>query len=135
TDTMQTWHNVFYDPQVDNFYGFQSMNEGIYNGTGEYALTGQDTIWRNVWLCFGYDGWIGTLDTFNIRFTLKTDTMEHNSEGWMIDNMSIHETWFHTVAEYSDEDEFNSYPTVTSDIIRIKCNAKTDPPIIENVQI
>ena len=135
TDTMQTWENVFYHPQVDNFYGYMPANEGYYQYVTEPGFSGQDTTWRNIWLCFGYSGWFSTLDTFNLRFTLKTDSLEHGSEGWMIDNFSIHETWFHTVAEYSDEDEFNSYPTVTADVIKVKCNAKTDPPKIVNVEI
>lgn len=133
-DTGNTWINVFGDPMVYNFYGYQSSNQGSQHLSGNQGFTGTDTNWRDIWLC--YDGsYFQSQDTVTFRFSIETDTIEHNSEGWMIDNMSIHETWFHTLIENSQEFAFKAFPTTTSGPIKVVCLKTEDPPIIENVEL
>lgn len=136
TDTMQTWQNVFYHPDIDNFYGYLSSSEGTHHQTGDIGFTGTDTIWRDIWLCFGYDFIYNyNIDTLNFRYRILTDTVEHQSEGWMIDNFLVHETWFHTIGEISDEDTFTAFPTETSGPLKVVCSKKGSPLVIDHVEL
>jgi hypothetical protein len=123
-----TWVNVFNNPSVLNFYGFQQANRDTL-ATGEYAFSGRDTSWRNIWLCFN-PSFIQTYDTTLFRFTLKTDSVNNNREGWMIDNMMINLTMIHPVNEMKKTEFLNVFPTVTNGIINIESRI-----ILENVPV
>ncbi len=133
-DTGNTWINVFSDPMVYNFYGYQSSNVANHHISGNQGFSGTDSSWRDIWLCF--DGsYFQTQDTVTFRFSIETDSITHGSEGWMIDNMSIHETWFHTLIENSKEFSFKAFPTTTSGPIKVVCLKNEDPPTIKSVEL
>ena len=133
-DTGNTWINVFGDPNVYNFYGYQSSNTGSHHISGDQGFTGTDSLWRDIWLC--YDAtYFQSQDTVTFRFSIETDSIDHGSEGWMIDNMSIHETWVHTLIENSQDFAFKAFPTTTSGPIKVVCLKTDDPPIIESVEL
>ena len=117
-DSGQTWKNIFYNPEVHNLYGFDTLNRDTILATGEYAFSGTDTVWRDVWLCFKMN-FLSVYDSVTIRYTLKTGAIDNNREGWMIDNMMAHSTWVHTVKKKENPDELLVYPTITNGIINI----------------
>lgn len=133
-DTGSTWVNVFTDPNVYNFYGYLSQNSGYHYASGEAGFTGTDTNWRDIWLCYP-GSYFEQFDTTIFRFTIETDTMEFGSEGWMIDNFSMHETWVHTLTEQSNNAGFVAYPTKSNGAVTIKYAQTDTPPIIKEVQV
>jgi len=126
SDSGATWQNAFGNPNVYNFYGWDIANEGVLPST-EPCLTGTDSTWKNVWLCFIYD-YLWTIDNLSIRFRIVSDSIETNQEGWMIDNIMVAETWFHPVNEQSQPDNFKVYPTVSNQTITIE-QINTSPDI------
>lgn len=135
-DTGHTWVNVFNDPYVYNFYGFETANQDTLTG-GEYAFSGTDTVWRDIWLCFDMS-WLYELsgnDTILFRFTLLSDSIDNNKEGWLIDNMIAHITYIHTVKETDDDTYLKIYPNPASDIVHIEAEKIMDYHIIEQMDL
>lgn len=135
-DTGHTWENVFNDPYVYNFYGFETANQDTLTG-GEYAFSGTDTTWRDIWLCFDmswlYD--IGYYDTVMFRFTLLSDSIDNSKEGWLIDNMLAHITYIHTVKETDDDTYLKVYPNPANDIVHIEAEKIMGYHIIEQMEL
>ena len=121
-DTGNTWFNIFSTPEVYNVYGHEFVNEAI-SPSGETGFTGQDTAWKNLWFCIWTYDFPTTIDTMIMRFRIETDTAEHDSEGWMIDNIISEPTFFHTLAEKSRDKQFTLYPTLANTgEVRLKYN-------------
>lgn len=134
-DTGTTWHNVFNNPFLYSFYGFSLANKDTLE-TGEYALSGTDPAWKDIWLCFNQSSIHAATDSFLVRFTLKSDTGESMKEGWMIDNMKIHKTITHTVAK----DPFNNteirvFPNLTTGIVNIEAPKAQKFHIAERIAV
>ena len=100
-----------------NFYGFDATNKDTLIN-GDYAFSGTDTTWKNIWLCFDYS-WIISIDNLSFRYTLKSDSVNNNREGWMIDNLISHITLIHTVNEVKEEEYMKVGPNPTSGRIDI----------------
>lgn len=135
-DSGATWINVFNDPYVYNFYGFDIANADTL-ATGEYAFSGTDTTWKNVWLCFDYS-WMEQFeydDKIMFRFTLKSDSFDNQKEGWMIDNMFAHLTGIHTVGEVEQEEYMNIFPNPTNDILNIHIKKVMEYHLIEQMEL
>jgi len=132
-DTGVTWTNVFNDPHVHNFYGVQPGNQDTLV-TGEYAMSGTDSSWRDVWLCFDMT-WLSFNDSIYFRYTFKSDSINTNKEGWMIDNMMAHISIMHPVKEVNKKDYMNVYPNPTKDIVNIEIQKIQDFHIIENMEL
>lgn len=134
TDTGTTWHNVFNNPYIYNFYGFDSINKDTLPN-GDYAFTGTDTSWKDIWLCFDAS-YFHTVDTLILRFTLKTDTVDNLKEGWLIDNILFHRTMIHTVVKtIPDSNYLKVYPTITTGIVNILAEKLQRYHIIESMQL
>jgi hypothetical protein len=136
TDTGNTWVNVFNNPYVYNFYGFQTANQDTLAG-GEFAFSGTDSTWRDIWLCFDLS-WLQQFqpnDTLLFRFTLLSDSVNNNKEGWMIDNMLSHITIIHTVKEVEQLKYLNVYPNPASNIVNIQAQKIMDFHIIETMEL
>jgi hypothetical protein len=118
-DSGATWQNAFNNTNVLNFYGYQTANKDTLL-TGEYAFSGKDTNWRNVWLCIKPNMFPNMNQKVMFRFTLKTDSINNSHEGWMIDNMMMHPTFVHPVNEMKMAQNLKVYPTLTEGIIRIE---------------
>lgn len=137
TDSGKTWHNVFNDPNVYNFYGFDSANVDTLPG-GEYALSGTDTSWRDVWLCFdaAWTGFASINGSFQVRFTLLSDSIQQNREGWMIDNMQVHTTSLHaSVNKIQGNDLFQIYPNPANHILHIESAKLSGSEIIDKMEV
>jgi len=132
-DTGNTWINVFNDPYVYNFYGFNQQNfDTLING--DFAFSGKDTLWKDVWLCYDFS-WLSLSDTLTFRFTLKSDSIDNNREGWLIDNFNVHPTWFHTINEKEQNDYIVVYPNPSSGVINVQAKKLKDFHIIEKMTV
>ena len=133
-DSGQTWQNVFNNPYVYNFYGFDVANADTLV-TGEYAFSGRDTSWKNIWLCYDFS-FLQQFDSILFRFTLKSDSIDNSREGWMIDNMIMMQTSLHTAKGIQDQAEYlRVYPAVTDGIVHIEAEKLLQFHIIESIDI
>lgn len=133
-DSGATWKNVFNNPQVYNFYGFQSRNSDTLSDS-TFCFSGRDTVWRDIWLCFDYS-FIYTHDTVAIRFTLRSDSVNTGKEGWMIDNLFMQPTITHTVKKGPSSGKYLSvYPTPTTGRIHIEAEKRNEFHIIEHMEL
>ena len=128
-----TWENAFNNPYVYNFYGYQPMNADTLPN-GDFAFSGTDTVWRDIWLCYDMT-WITSNDSLIVRYTFTSDSIDHQKEGWMIDNMLAHITIIHTVSDVKPEKYLNVYPNPASDIIHIETQKLQDYHIIEQMAL
>jgi len=136
TDTGNSWVNVFNNPYVYNFYGFQPSNKDTLAG-GEYAFSGTDSTWKDIWLCFDMS-WIQQFqpnDTLLFRFTMLSDSISNNKEGWIIDNMLAHITIIHTVKETEQENYLNVFPNPANNIVNIQAQKIMDFHIVEVMEL
>lgn len=124
TDTGKTWTNVFNDPKVYNFYGFDPPNADTLKD-GTHAFTGQDSVWRDIWLCYNLPSVFG--DTLIFRFTFRSDSVDSSRDGWMIDNMLIQETYYHTVSTVDPKGTFLVYPTITTGAVNVAMGDSKKP--------
>ncbi len=114
-----SWKNAFNNPDVYQFYGFNPANKDTLT-TGEYAFSGTDTTWKDIWLCINYLNQ-NPPDTLLFKFTFKSTSISANThEGWMIDNFVAHLTHFHPVKKNSLIEELTVYPSVTSGIVNVE---------------
>jgi hypothetical protein len=131
-----TWSEVFGDPYLYNFYGYDSVNVDT-TASGIYGFTGTDTTWSDIWLCYQMS-WLqqfATNDTLLFRFTIHSDSIDNQKEGWMIDNMMCHITIVHT-AKGEQKDAYQKvYPSVTDGTVFIETMALNEFHIIENMQL
>lgn len=132
-DTGATWTNVFNDPHVYSFYGYPLQDQDTLL-TGEYAFSGTDTTWRDIWLCFDMS-WLSFNDSIYFRFTLKSDSIDGGEEGWMIDNMMVHNSLMHPVKEIEKKDYMNVYPNPAKDIVNIEFEKIHDFHLIEAMKL
>ena len=134
TDSGSTWQNVFNNPYVYNFYGFDTTTADSLV-TGDYAFSGTDSVWRDIWLCFDYS-FLWNLDTFTLRYRLVSDSVDNQKEGWMIDNFRFHYTWIHTAAKNPEEvKKMKVYPTNTTGLVNIEGPKLQEFHIIRNMQL
>ncbi len=122
-DTGKTWINVFNDSNVYNFYGYLDTTNVDTLPNGVKAFTGRDTVWRDIWLCY-HGSYLQNFDSMLFRFTFVSDSVDNNRDGWMIDNMLLQETFFHTVSTVDPDKTFMVYPTVSSGVVKISMDEK-----------
>lgn len=127
------WQNAFNSPYVYNFYGWDSQNLDTL-ASEEIAFTGTDYLWRDVWLCFDLT-WMQYTDTMQVRFSMRSDSVDTQQEGWMIDNMLAHITFFHTAKEKIQESYIKISPNPASDRINIAVQKISQPHIIEELEM
>lgn len=130
-DSGQTWVNIFNDTTVYNFYGFNKANvDTLTDGT--VAFTGTDSLWKDIWLCYGYTT-ISQTDSMILRFTFRSDSTDNQKDGWMIDNMFVTRTFVHTVGKIDPNRSFIVYPTITSGSVTI--NSDNDVIRLNQIQL
>lgn len=114
-DKGMTWQNVFTDtvfrPMVQIDPSGLSLDT-LY--TGEIAFTGTQDNFYPVTLCWGNGEGnppIPNVDSVQIRFVFRTDSIPSSHEGWMLDNFDVYGTLIDAIEEKSDPDPgFYLYP-------------------------
>jgi len=104
-DSGSSWTNVdAFTPWVYNYSG------NLYDGT--HGFTGSSNGWRN---CLFYLNWCSGGVTHIpasaiIRFTFKSDSINTNKEGWIIDNIRWRSGYCEGVKENATNNEITLYP-------------------------
>jgi hypothetical protein len=88
-------------------------------------------------LCFpSYSvAWGFDFDSIAVRYTLVSDSINNNKEGWLIDNMLIHATTVHTVKKIDSENIFSIYPNPANNIIYLVAQKTFSNSIIEVMEL
>lgn len=133
TDSGITWQSAFDNPSTYNFYGFNLSNKGMID-TVSVGFTGTDTTWRDIWLCY-HMSWVSQFDSFMVRFTFLSDSVDNGREGWMIDNLNSHITMIHTVNEVKQEKYLKVYPNPANEVINVEARKLNEFHIIEYMSL
>ncbi|MFM2385959.1 MAG: hypothetical protein RL660_716 [Bacteroidota bacterium] len=130
-----TWVNAFTDPSGKNFYGYDTAN-AVVLANGQHAFSGLDTLWRDIWLCYPI-GWLNALtaDTLLFRFTLSSDSVNNNKEGWLIDNFMARSTVVHTIKNAEYKNYINVFPNPAKDVIRVELQSVIGYHMIEKMEL
>ncbi|MCH8331633.1 MAG: T9SS type A sorting domain-containing protein [Bacteroidetes bacterium] len=130
-DNDTTWLNAFSSPYVYIFNGFNQTNKDTIPG-GDLAFTGTDTTWRDIWLCFDNSFWFNNIE---LRFTSKSTKPDSTREGWLIDNISVHISYLHTIGELEQEEYLKVYPSLTTGKVNINTKKINGFHIIEKLEL
>lgn len=138
-DSGQTWQNIFNAPYVYNTFGYQTENVSALS-TGEMAFTGTDSVWRDIWSCitwrdFAGGGYLTPPDTLRVRFTFQSDSLGAQREGWMIDNMTAHNTYLHPIHEVNKDEYLQVFPRLTAGNINILPSNKSTDLAMKNAEL
>ncbi len=133
SDSGLTWSNIFDNPYVYNLYGYENENvDTLADGT--MAFTGQDSQWREIWLCFETSYFFD--QELLIRFTFKSDENDQNLDGWMMDNFRIEETFVHTLEKAVDQSDYLAIsPNPSSGRVYINALKQEGFHIIEQIEV
>jgi hypothetical protein len=123
-----TWENAHNNPAVHQFYGFQPGNKDTLPNN-EYAFSGTDTTWRDVWLCIAFS------NSIHFRFIIKSDSVNTNREGWMIDNFVLHQTWIHPIKEIDGLGNLVVYPNTSSGMVNVEMKQTEQARRIDNISL
>jgi hypothetical protein len=135
-DSGSTWANVFDDPYVYRFYGYDSVNVDTVMG-GSYAFSGTDSAWKDIWLCFDLS-WLqqfGANSIVYFRYSLVSDSINNNKEGWMIDNLLARVTLAHTIKNVQQSSYLIVYPNPATNRVYIQAEKKMSFHIIEDMAL
>jgi Secretion system C-terminal sorting domain len=131
-DSGTTWQNAFNNPYVYNFYGFDLANVDTL-ATGEVVFSGTDSTWKDIWLCFdinwAYD------KNLKIRFSMLSDSIDNQKEGWLIDNLHVRPTLLHTASKKEQENYVRLFPNPANDILNIELARFSGYHIIEEMDL
>jgi hypothetical protein len=138
-DGGSTWESIFNNPNVYNFYGFDSTNLHVLPNS-QLGFSGTDTAWSNIWVCL--NPYYFQIYDFRLRFTLISDSIETldslgiGHEGWMMDNFISHTTWIHTTPENEPQKvDISVFPTATDGEINIQIKRLSEPHFIERMEL
>lgn len=133
-DSGNTWQSAFDNPYVYNYYGFDSTRNVDTLPNGKMAFTGTDSTWKDIWLCYDMT-WLNWNDNILVRHTFESDSIDNNKEGWLIDNMLVHLTIFHTINEVEKEKYMSIGPNPTKGRINISTKKIDAPHIIKKMEL
>lgn len=126
------WESIFNNPNVYRFYGYAFQNKDtLFNG--QYAFSGSDTVWRDIWVCFTRQ-YPDSFET-ELRFTFVSDTGTSGKEGCMIDNMLVQTTFAHTIKAVGGERNSTVYPTHSSGTLYVEASRASQNEYVRTVQI
>lgn len=124
TNSGTTWVNTLNNSLIYMYYGYLPANKDTLP-SGQYCFSGADAVWRDIWLCMS-PNITNVNDTLMMRFSFKSDSVNTNKEGWMIDNMMHYTTVMHPVKSISQMENLNVFPTITSGIVNVEATKKGD---------
>lgn len=133
-DEGETWENAFDNPYVYNFYGFNEENVDTTED-GTIGFSGTDSLWKDIWLCYDMSMFGEEFPDLRIRYTLVSDSVDTEQEGWMIDNMMMHLTYVHTISEKQQEKYMKVYPSPTTGRVHIETKKFMEYHIIESMEL
>lgn len=133
-DQGTSWQNVYNNPYVYSYYGFDLQNIDTLPGS-EVGFSGTDTNWRDIWLCFDMSWMSNFPDTLYFRFSSISDSVDNLKEGWMIDNMLAHLTMIHTITEIEQSEYIRVTPIPANKTINIQTKKLDEYHVIEHMEL
>ena len=129
------WQNAFNNPYIYNYYGYEPKNvDTLLNG--ELGFSGTDSTWKDIWLCLDISFTSLITDTLYFRYSIISDPVQSNHEGWVIDNLLAHLTFIHTVQEKEQKDYIHLFPNPSNGIVNIQVQKKTNKfHVIEEIKV
>lgn len=134
SDTAQ-WENMFTSNYVYSAFGYNSSNVKTL-ANGQKGFTGIDSS-SNVWLCLDFS-WLqvsGADSIIELRFTLISDSVDTQQDGWMLDNFISAITGFHTINEHEREELIYISPNPTTGKILINSKKLGTLQYIESMEL
>ncbi len=119
-----SWHNVIHDDTVTSPIVFASQN--LYTKTdilnnGTPAFSGTSNGWVNTSIQWVWAFPLRFLpDTLILRFHFKSDSIQTNLDGWMIDNLLISYADLGSDINELETGSHIAYPNPTTGLLRIK---------------
>ena len=129
-----SWENAFDNPYVYNIYGFDPINVDTMPN-GFRAFTDRDTTWKNVWLCLDLSWMWQFGDTVRLRYTIISDSVQTEAEGWLIDDMIANYTQVHTLPEIQQTKYMEVFPNPTDGRVYISTKKTEGFHIIEEMDL
>jgi len=103
---------------------------------GELGFSGTDSTWKDIWLCLDISFTSLITDTLYFRYSIISDPVQSNHEGWVIDNLLAHLTFIHTVQEKEQKDYIHLFPNPSNGIVNIQVQKKTNKfHVIEEIKV
>jgi hypothetical protein len=133
TNSGATWLNTLNNSMVYNYYGWLPANKDTLP-SGEFCFSGTDNVWRDIWLCL-FPSVTSMNDTIYFRYTFKSDSVNTNKEGWMMDNFMAYFTHIHPVKQLSQEEYMNVYPNITDGILNVEAKKYSENDAILKMEL
>lgn len=123
-DNGMNWQNILHDSVINSnlnhVYGLYNLVDTIHSFNNQPGFTGLQSEINNVSISFwSYGHYYLAGDTMLLRFTIKSDSVNNNHEGWMLDEF-IFGGFLVEINEIDSDNSIYVYPTPSNDIIYIK---------------
>ncbi len=112
------YENIFTSEDVAAVFGYDPVNLDTLS-TGEIVFSGQDTAWKNVWLCM----WFSVMsrgDTAKVRFTFISDSNPEQKEGWLMDDFAAQVAVPHTLNMLKARQFVQVYPSPADEVLTLE---------------
>ena len=121
-DNGKTWQNIIYDTiiqnnvlEIINFYGVSDTISSYGNQPG---FTGMQSEYLSSHIQF-FANPERYLDTMLLRFTISTDPVDAQNEGWMLDDFYFEGGYFESIKNNNSNFEILLYPNPVQGILAI----------------
>jgi hypothetical protein len=114
-----TWENIVNDScinkygELQGYSNFYSVDDTLVDGTPSFSGQSEEWIRAGVsWAWSGFDyPWIDSNGVkLKIRFIFKSDSIEDDMAGWIIDNINLDYSWYESVEKISNFVPSKIYP-------------------------
>lgn len=125
-DSASTWMNIFQDTLHNPLSVTNYEIDTLF--TGEFGYSKIDTTWKNIGFCWSSSGFSNVEEVF-LRFIFKSDSIETNQEGWLIDNFVAYETIIDAVDETSSNSRLATNVILYPNPVESKINIEFVSPL------
>lgn len=112
-DNGQTWTNIIFDTLLSKHYldvsNIYDTSDTIISANNQPGFTGLQSEFKTVSYYF-YPSEIVLYDAMLLRFTIYSDSVNSNNEGWMLDNFSFGGWIEDKIKENISNTEISFYP-------------------------
>jgi len=125
------WFNIINDPIAMSIFptNFYSQTDTIIGNIP--AFSGHTNDWTYSEFYWYWEGLIKQIyDSVIVRFCFKSDSINNNKEGWLIDQILFNAYMVVGDIEIKNENDINIYPNPTNDKLNVEIQEKATLEII-----